>query len=122
MIEVCRSARHGRGLFATRDVAPGQLVAVCPVLLLDAEDRVAVEDTPVANMLVEWDDDGAAAIPLGEIALVNHADTPNCELVTDDTEAGPNVELWSCEPVARGDELTIDYVAGSDRPLWFDPA
>ncbi len=122
MIEVRRSARHDRGLFATRDLAPGQLVAVCSVLLLDAEDRVAVEDTPVANMLVEWDDDGTAGLPLGDIALINHADTPNCELVTDDTGPWPTVELWCCRAVTCDEELTIDYVAGSDRPLWFDPA
>lgn len=121
MVEVRSSSRHGRGLFATRDIVPGLLVATCPVLVLDADDRIAVEETPVGQMLVEWDDDGAAGLPLGEVALVNHADAPNCELVTDDTGTGPNVELWSCRPVSRGEELTIDYVAGSDRPLWFDP-
>ena len=121
MVEVRPSARHGRGLFATRDLLPGRLVTACPVLLLDAEDRVAVEDTAVGQLLVEWDDD-AVGLPLGEIALVNHDDAPNCELVTDDTGEGPTVELWSSQPVSRDDELTIDYVAGSDRPLWFEPA
>ena len=122
MFEIRSSSRHGRGLFATRDVAPGELVAHCPVLVIDAQHRAAVEGTPVGEMLVEWDDDGAAGLPLGAVALVNHADEPNCELVTDGTEAGPAVELWSCRPVAPGEELTIDYVAGSDHPLWFDPA
>lgn len=122
MFEIRPSPRHGRGLFATRAIAAGRRVAVCPALLLDPDDRDAVEGTPVAHMLVEWDDSGVAGLPLGEIALVNHADSPNCELVTDDAPAGPNVELWAREAVRRGQELTIDYVAGSDRPLWFDPA
>ena len=122
MFEIRSSPRHGRGLFATRRIAAGRLVASCPLLLLDPDDRIAVEDTPVADMLVEWDDDGTAGLPLGEVAFVNHAGAPNCELVTDDTASQPSVELWSCRPVARGEELTIDYVAGSEGQLWFDPA
>lgn len=79
--------------------------------------------TPVAEMLLEWGADDLAALPLGPIALVNHADEPNCELVTADSDVGPCVELWARTDVAPGDELTIDYVVGSDRgSLWFDPA
>lgn len=122
MVEVRPSPRHGRGVFATRHIAGGEQVLACPALLLHPDDRAAVEGTPVAHVLVEWDDDGVGAIPLGSVALLNHASDPNCELVTAETETGPTIEVWTQVPVRADEELTIDYVAGCPRDLWFDPA
>lgn len=123
MIEIRPSARHGRGLFAVRRIPGGTLVSTAPALLVDNDTRLALGDSPLAGMFVDWDDDGTGALPLGAVSLVNHAAAPNCEiaLLVGDEDVGPAVELWTLSAIAVGEELTVDYVAGDPgRPLWFD--
>lgn len=122
MFEVRRSDRHGRGLFATHALPPGTLLSTVPAVLVDNDTRLLLEDSTLSGMFVDWDDEGTGALPLGPLALLNHAGEPNCEIaVADDDVLGPNVQLWTLGRVDAGDELTIDYVAGDpERSLWFE--
>lgn len=124
MLQIRPSDRHGRGLFATRRLPPGVLLTTAVAVPVDDETCQRLGGSALEGMFVEWDDEGTAVLPLGPLALVNHADRPNCEIVLDDDEElGASVQLWSLSAIGRGEELTIDYLAGDrDRTLWFEPA
>lgn len=101
--------RLGRGVFATQDVAEGQIVEVCPTL--------EFEDTAASGTLRDYvfssnTDEHTAILPLGWGTLYNHADDNNCEYV----EHGPGqIAFVTVRAVEAGDELTINYGDG-----WWD--
>lgn len=100
------SAVHGRGVYATRDLAAGEEATVAHALVLEADEIDAVSDHRLASYLVAWDEH-RAAVPFGPLSFTNHDARPNAELVVDHDQV--TVALVTRMPVARGDELTIDY-------------
>jgi uncharacterized protein len=107
-IEVGEGPR-GRGVFASQDIAAGQIVEICPTL--------EVEDTAASGTLRDYvfssnDDENMAILPLGYGPLYNHSSEANCEYV----EHGPQlIAFVARRDVPAGEELTIDYGDG-----WWD--
>ena len=69
-------SRHGRGVFATRDIAEGETVEICPTL--------EVEDTAVSGTLSDYvfssaDDEHIVILLLGYGMLYNHSADANCD-------------------------------------------
>jgi uncharacterized protein len=101
-VRVGRS-RHGRGVFATRDVAEGEIVEVCPTLELHEDE--------VAGRLLDYVFDSgydphAVVLPLGYGMLYNHASPANIEYVEHDEDA---IAYVAVRDIRAGEELTIDY-------------
>jgi uncharacterized protein len=92
--QIKRSAIHGRGLFATRRFAPGELIGV-----------YEGETTSVDGRHVLWvpKDDGTERGIRGrnELRFINHSTTPNCAFLSD--------ELTAIAPIQPGQELTCHY-------------
>ena len=94
---------HGRGVFASRPIAEGETVEVCPTLELPEAD--------VTGRLLDYvfdspDDEQAVVMPLGFGMLYNHAADNNIEYVQADEGAIAYVAL---RDIAEGEELTISY-------------
>jgi uncharacterized protein len=93
----------GKGLFATRDFASGELVAEYTGKRI----TTAVADTLKTRYLFEidkdWTIDGA---PLSNRARwINHACMPNCESEVDNGR----IFIKTLRPVFSGEEFTFDY-------------
>lgn len=95
----------GRGVFATRALAAGETVELCPTL--------EVADGDVSGLLGDYvfrsgTNEANVILVLGYGMLYNHSFEPNAEYVEDE-------EGWiafvATRPVEAGDELTIDYGA-----------
>ena len=80
---------HGRGVFAARAFASGEVVESCPT--------VELADADVTGRLNDY-------VGLG--MLFNHSADPNLEYVQDDPTT---IVFRTVRKVKRGDELTIDY-------------
>jgi hypothetical protein len=93
-IELGRSAIHGRGVFARRDVRPGAVIARY------RGRRIEREGTYVATHV---DADGTERWHeiTGLLKFLNHSCRPNAEL--------RGFRLRALRPIARGQEITIDY-------------
>jgi SET domain-containing protein len=97
-----RRGRRGRGVFATRGFAEGELIETCPtVQLADAEVTGRLGDYVYTSVK-----DGDVLIVLGYGMLYNHAARPNVEYVQDEPSTMRFVAL---RDVSAGEELTIDY-------------
>jgi uncharacterized protein len=94
----------GRGVFAGQNIARGELVEICPVVVLPVSDvRGKLDDYVFC-----WDENKRLyAIGLGFASLYNHSRKPNIEI-----ELHPErQEIWfrAIKPVDAGSELVHDY-------------
>ena len=99
---VVRPGRHGRGVFATRRFAKGDVVEECPTVELpDAEIRGRLRDYVFSSV-----NDDDIVLPLGYGMLYNHSSEPNLEYIQ---EEPTTITFLALRAVRPGDELTIDY-------------
>ncbi|MET9708521.1 SET domain-containing protein-lysine N-methyltransferase [Streptomyces griseus] len=118
-LEIRPSATHGRGVYATRSFAPGEVVECCSVLVVPAGQRVLLDQTLLYEYYFYWQD-GAAALALGYGSLYNHSREPLARY-RKDFDAG-TIHIVAVRAVLPGVEITVDYTNGGTNPLWFAPA
>jgi SET domain-containing protein len=97
-----RRGRHGRGVFATRRFAKGDVVETCPT--------VQVPNSEVTGRLRDYVftsvEGGDVVLALGYGMLYNHSAEPNLEYEQEDPS---EITFFALRTVHPGDELTIDY-------------
>jgi SET domain-containing protein len=92
--QIKRSPIHGRGLFATRKFAPGELVGLY-------EGEISSKDGAYVLWVVQEDGTELGIEGRNALRFVNHSPTPNCEFLGE--------ELAAIEPIEPGQELTCHY-------------
>lgn len=102
----------GRGVFAARDIAQGEIIEVAPVTLMAAGDGVPPEIRalvfswrPVANGPMYW------ALAHGYGSLFNHANPANAKYVCDTFRS--EIRYIALRDIAQGEEVTVNYNNGS---------
>jgi SET domain-containing protein len=115
------SPGKGRGLFAHRSIARGELIEEAPVVVVPAAEVEHLDRTTLENYYFEWGEDGRdAALLLGSCSLCNHSYQPNAvfELQPERQTIG-FVALRDIQP---GEEITTNYNGAPEdsKPLWFD--
>lgn len=115
-LRVGPSAIQGRGVFAVRPFASGELIERCEVLRVPAADLDAVQSTELRHYLFSCDDgSGDVAIALGHGSFYNHSDDANAAYEKD---AVNNLIVFTARrPIPEGQEITVTY-----RRPWLLPA
>lgn len=117
--EVRGSPGRGRGVFATRRYQEGDVIEVCPVIVLPEGEARRIDGTRLYDYYFGWGPDGRqAAIALGYGSLYNHSVNPNAVYRKD-----PELEMISfiaTKPILPGEEIFITYNPGPGSRLWFD--
>jgi SET domain-containing protein len=96
-----------RGVFAGQAFRPGQVIEVCPVIVLSAETR---EETlgDLRQYVFQWGKAGdRLAIALGYGSLYNHSPDPNAEFLP--RHARGEVIFRAVRAIAAGEQIVIDY-------------
>jgi uncharacterized protein len=119
LVEIRTSPVHGRGLFARRDIRPGHLIGIYPLLILSTQDTAALKATRLYHYVFYVDETEAglirAAVAFGEISFCNHSREANAFFEVD---AGRmEVTLSAERRIAAGDEILIDYEDFADEAL-----
>lgn len=106
----------GRGVFASRSIARGEVVETCPMLIVDDEQGEALA-VGAEGYVFDWGD-GATALALGYGSLYNHSFTPNATTL----ETPDELVVTALRDIAAGEEIFINYTGtGTDADeLWFD--
>ncbi|MVP01203.1 MULTISPECIES: SET domain-containing protein [Paenibacillus] len=122
MIEIKASklsdGEFNRGVFATRDIAKGELIHEAPVIPYPNEQHVHIEKTLLADYMFEYGANHTALL-LGYGMLFNHSYTPNATY--DLNFDNHTVDFFAYTDIAAGDEILINYNGEEDcdDPLWF---
>lgn len=94
----------GRGVFATRAFDEGDLVEICPVVLI--EDELGSIPEPIRRLIFNWPQ-GRYALALGYGSIYNHADDPNLEFNRDVEDLA--IRFNALRTIEIGEQLTINY-------------
>ena len=106
-IQVDESPVHGQGVFATRQIAAGEVIERCPYLVIDDDDLAE------ANRLQDYlftspDQPGDYLCVLGYGMMYNHSDTPNAEWEIDDDDI-QFVRFTALKSISDGEEIFQNY-------------
>jgi uncharacterized protein len=113
--------RKGRGVFAERRLAKGEVIEKCPVVVIPVDQVNQIHATVLTNYVYPWGEkEDEAALPLGFGVLYNHSYSPNADWFQDlDALVLSFVALRDIEV---GEEITVNYNGPPDcqTPVWFD--
>jgi SET domain-containing protein len=110
-LEIRSDTLKGRGVFARAPIAAGTVIEAAPMIIVPPEERALLDRTILHDYYFDWD--GSAAVALGLVALCNHSRRPRARIRRN--LAQRTLDLVALEPIAAGQEITIDYHC----PLWF---
>ena len=101
------SSLHGLGVFATIDINEGEIIELCPYLVIDDDDLA--EDNRLNDYLFSSpDQEGDYLVILGSAMMYNHDDNPNAEWEIDDDDHR-FVRFTALRDISIGEEVTQDY-------------
>lgn len=113
------SQNKGRGVFTAKKIIAGDLIEICPVILLPEQEVSVIHYTRLHDYYFLWGpEEKKAAIALGWGSLYNHSEPANAYTLQD----------WECNELkilAQSDiepmeEITISYNdSRGDIELWF---
>ncbi|MOA08142.1 SET domain protein [compost metagenome] len=123
MIEIKTSklsdGEFNRGVFATCDIAKGQIFHEAPVIPYPNEQHVHIEKTLLADYMFEYGSNHTALL-LGYGMLFNHSYKPNAAY--DLNFDNHTVDFYAFTDIKAGEEILINYNGETDcdDPLWFE--
>ena len=106
-IIINRSPVHGQGVFATREIAEGEIIEQCPYIVIDDDDLAE------ANRLQDYlftspDHPGDYLCVLGYGMMYNHSNEPNAEWEIDEDDI-QFVRFTALKPIVSGEEIFQNY-------------
>jgi uncharacterized protein len=119
-LRVGHSPGRGRGIFATRDFAQGELIERTPAIVLPGEQRPLVASTSLRNYYFNWNSSKVLAFALGYGSIYNHSRAPNAgfQARTEDNW----LDFVALRPIGAGEEILINYGKSHEdqTPMWFE--
>ena len=118
-VYVGSSGWRGRGVFARRDLAAGEVIETCPVIVLGgADEQEHLDKTHLFDYYFAWGEH--AAVALGYGSLYNHSYHANADHVCDHLHGA--IRISAHRPISKDEEITINYGGPPDcsDPVWFD--
>jgi uncharacterized protein len=119
-IFVDQSPLGGRGVFAAEPIKEGEMIEICPVLVMNTGDMALLDKTFLYDYYFLWGESGEdCAVALGFGSLYNHFCPSNADYDMDFDNK--NIEFIAVRDIAMGDEITINYHGDpiDPSPTWF---
>lgn len=114
---VAPSPISGRGVFSYEDIQKGDIIELCPVILIPEKQLQDLDQTELFNYYFFWNH-GQAAVVLGYGSIYNHAVANNADYEMDYVH--DTLDIYCLKDITAGVEITISYVSAPDDTLWFD--
>lgn len=110
-----------RGVFSSEAISAGDIIEICPVIIIPKDEMEYIKKTVLYNYYFDWDEkDKTGAIALGYGSLFNHAYQPNAQYLWD--YEFTSLKFYALKDIAAGEELTINYNGDPENQekVWFD--
>lgn len=117
---ITHSEGKGRGVFTSQPIASGEIIEVCPVLIIPKLELPIIHKTVLHDYYFLWGDDlEDCAIALGFGSIYNHELHPNANFILD--IQNKTIDIEAIQSIDAGEEITLNYHGepGNTDPLWF---
>lgn len=108
---------HGRGVFAAKTFLAGEIIEICPVLLIPENQVRYIDRTDLQDYYFIWNK--SIAIALGYGSLYNHSYNANANATKrfNDNE----LVITAVDMITIGTEICINYLGEPDArgSVWF---
>ncbi len=112
--------KKGRGVFCTEAIATGELIEICPLVLIRPEDVAIIENTVLGHYGFYFNrEENSFALAMGFGSMYNYAQYPNASHLIDTDQQ--TITYTACAPIPAHEEITINYSGeyGRDFSSWF---
>lgn len=114
-IKIAPSKGKGRGVFATEDIAKGEIIEYCPIIFL-SDKEVEFFENEKSNILqfyYLWQYEiEKYCIMLGYGSIYNHSRDPNADIDYDLKEIKDYLIVEAIKDIKNGEEIVFDYFDG----------
>ncbi|MDP4011489.1 MAG: SET domain-containing protein [Candidatus Roizmanbacteria bacterium] len=120
VIQVSTIPNAGRGIFTSKPIKAGEIIEICPVIILPQKDYPLIKQTLLRNYYFMWGTN-TVAICLGYGSLYNHSYTPNATYMKKIKEK--TIEFIALRDVKKNEEILVNYNYGNPddkRVLWIE--
>lgn len=117
---IAPSALGGNGVFTGAPILRGDLIEICPVLVMKEGEMALLDKTTLYDYYFLWgDDEKQCAIALGYGSLYNHFAPSNADYFMYYEEK--YIEIIAVKHIKAGEEITINYHGDPNdaSPTWF---
>lgn len=110
---------HGRGVFCAHPLTAGDVIEICPVIVLPGHEKDVLSHSLLYEYYYLWGEhQEQCAIALGYGSLYNHSVRANAEFTPDYND--DTIIFTALRDIETGEEITVDYQGGrTDHALWF---
>lgn len=100
----------GRGLYAAKEISPGEVISVCELLVLNPIDTIAVNQTDLRYYVFKYSENQDCLV-LGDGELFNHSDAPNVSFSLEKVDNRLKMIFKCVKTIVTGEQLLIDYAS-----------
>ncbi len=107
-VEIRQTAGKGRGVFAAKRYARGEIIETCPVIVFAKKDVPHIDGTILQSYYFRWDrSEGTVALVLGYGSLYNHSYEPNAVYERD--HGSQEMRFKALRTIPVGEEILVNY-------------
>lgn len=117
---IASSDHRGRGVFTASPIQAGDIIEVCPVIVIPKRELPIIHKTILHDYYFLWGENlEDCAIALGYGSMYNHALHPNANFILDLENL--TIDIEAILDIAAGEEITLNYHGepGDESALWF---
>ena len=117
---IASSDDRGRGVFTAPPIHEGDIIEVCPVIVIPKRELPIIHKTILHDYYFLWGDKlEDCAIALGYGSMYNHELNPNANFILD--LENMTIDIEAIQDIAAGEEITLNYHGepGDESELWF---
>lgn len=111
----------GRGVFTSIEINPGDLIEVCPIILIPKLELPIIHRTCLHDYYFLWGKNlDQCAIALGYGSIYNHSVSANANFILD--LINKTIDIECIKPILAGEEIVLNYHGedGNKDDLWFE--
>lgn len=108
MYQIKMTQKYGRGLYATKTIKKGTVIAICELLVLSALDTMLIEHTELKYYTFKYNELQDCLV-LGDGEIFNHSDKQNVNYFLKSKGKRKLMHFVAIRDIKKGEQLFIDY-------------